>query len=166
MGNGERASFRAPLRTKYISNFGVGKLVNISEGGLLLSEVEFDENYITVMFSLPRYPIFSKLTDHLIRFIKSEDIHFDIIKVDVAKAWRSGDKCGVSYLSLDSKDEQLILNYCAKISKNLPYVLNLFESEENSERLFKCINLLGHNIDDMSLDGLRSRLLHDYTHMS
>jgi len=165
MSNGDRLSFRAPLRTPFISSFGVGKLNNISEGGLLLSDIDFSDNYSSLIFSLPRFPSFNTLSDHHLKLLKIEDISSDIIKVDVTKAWRSGEKCGVSFLSLKSSDEQLILNYCSKISENFSYVLGLFESEENSERLFKLISILGHTVKGLSLDVLRSKLIHDYTHM-
>tara|TARA_Y100001970_G_scaffold283985_1_gene400410 strand:- start:866 stop:1429 length:564 start_codon:yes stop_codon:yes gene_type:complete len=175
----QRAHLRAPLKSKIIctSNDQVflGKTMNISEGGVLFSKgpVFSQGDEFHLMVDLPDYPNFSDFDKEEILDLEWYSFEREVMRAK-AKVMRSFEadfngkvtECyGCSFLKAEKNSVLFIKNYVNSYSKNILYLLSLFESlgrgRLNLPTLKKVAFLMGYSNDDKT-HVLRSQVLHDY----
>ena len=177
--NYQRAHLRAPLKSKIICSLNnqvfLGKTMNISEGGILFSKEsklsQGDEFHLMVEF--PDYPNFSNFDKEEILDLEWYSFEREVMRAK-AKVMRSFKadfndervECyGCSFLEADKNSIFFIKNYVESYSKNIVYLLELFESLGRGHLKLSILRkvgyLLGYNSDD-KIHVLRSRVLHDY----
>ena len=175
----KRAHLRAPLKSKIVFTLNdqvlLGNTMNISEGGILFSKTssltQGDEFHL--MVDLPDYPNFSDFSKEELLDLEWYSFEREVLRVK-AQVMRSfevefiGEKkeCfGCSFLEIEDDSVLFIKNYVESYSKNIVYLLGLFESLGRGDLkvpvLRKVGFLMGYNSEE-KIHTLRSRVLHDY----
>lgn len=177
----QRSFLRAPVNDEilYLCDGYVlkGKCSNISEGGVLLSELGKvpEKSEFSVLIPLVQYPEFSKLGPQ--KVISVERASFDIeiirVKVNVVRSFEGKSEVekilikniGAQFVNLAGADRILIVDFVSTFTKNLVYLLTLFESQSskgaNISYIRKLADLLGYD-GSLKLPLLRQKVLHDY----
>lgn len=179
----KRKHCRAPLYTSVIAevNKGVQKVkgVNISQGGVLLDDLPVDmPETFQVLFSLARFPDFSKVDRKILSMMTRHSLDHDIVRATVRLSRRGKVRqsfChGYEFVKFNDDFQKNILNYSIQMVGNLSYYLNLFElydrgdkKEKDEDYIRALANLLGHVERDevVSLSSLRARGLHDFQNL-
>lgn len=177
----QRKYLRAPLKSHalYVDGEHVfkAKVLNISEGGLLLSELPHvpEISSLPLAINLIQYPRFNSLSLEELKGLNTETFDRKILKVK-ARMVRSFenqsavDKVFINFIGCEfynPSDEVrfALFSYVENFSKNTVYLLSLFESlgkrEEQLETLRLVAHLLGYD-RRMKLPLLRAKVLHDY----
>tara|TARA_B100000683_G_scaffold49240_1_gene46456 strand:+ start:836 stop:1399 length:564 start_codon:yes stop_codon:yes gene_type:complete len=175
----KRAHLRAPLKSKIICALDdqvlLGQTMNISEGGILFSKgpklSQGDEFHL--MVDLPDYPNFSNFDKEEILDLEWYSFEREVMraKAKVMRAYETDfndervECYGCSFLEADKNSILFIKNYVESYSKNIVYLLGLFESLGRGRLKLPILRkvgfLMGYNSDD-KIHILRSRVLHDY----
>lgn len=177
----QRKYLRAPLKSAclYVDGEHVFKarILNISEGGILLSEFPHvpEINALPMALELLSFPRLQNLTLEEIKALNSEDFPRVIVKTKavMARSFEGQspvDKIFINYIgckfvnpSVDFKIA--VFKYVETFAKNTIYLLSLFESlgnrAEQLELLREVAHLLGYD-RRMKIPLLRAKVLHDY----
>lgn len=181
MAIAQRHHLRAPVNDEilYLCDEYVlkGRCINISEGGILLSELGKvpEQSVFEVLIPLIQYPEFSKLNSQKVLGLERTSFNVEIIRVgvDIIRCFSGMSEVqkiltksiGAKFSNLASADEALIKSFVHIFSRNLIHLLTLFESQSsrgiNLVYLRKLANLLGYD-GNAKLPILRQRVLHDY----
>lgn len=176
----KRRHIRAPLRNFFLydteNHVHKGKTLNISEGGILLSELPLmpKESVVKMVLDIPQYPDISKLgTETVLNMKDYRDFGRKIIKLK-AKIVRNFkgmsevekifvDNIGCQFVDETEENKVIIKDYVTQYARNIVHLLNLFEGSSQSapEHVRKVAYILGYrNIEKLAL--LRQKILHDY----
>lgn len=177
----QRKHVRAPLRSTclYVDGEHVfkAKTLNVSEGGLLLSELPHipEINSLPMMMAMPVYPKLANLTLEDLKQIDVENLPRKILKVksrlvrsyegqtNVDKVFINFIGCEFYYTSEEFRE--YITEYVETFARNTVYLLSLFESlnkrSEQLETLRYVAHILGYD-RRMKIPLLRAKVLHDY----
>ncbi len=176
----ERQHLRAPLKSTALydsdGHLLKAKIVNISEGGLLLENLPHfpEQREFYALLELVSYPTFSRLSFE--RIFKYQPIMFERnilrVKCGIVRSFQglsSVDKLfinniGVRFIEVGGKEQALIADYVTVYKKNILYYLNLFENAHSDLRvrlIRKLASLLGYDAQ-VPLNILRSKILHEY----
>jgi hypothetical protein len=177
----KRQYLRAPLRSTclYIDGDYVlkARTNNISEGGILLSELPHipEINALPIMLSLVEFPRFQSLSFEDLKNLNLDDFPVKIVRVK-ARLVRSfeGESnidrifrkfIGCEFYASNDEFKITVKNYVETYAKNIVYLLSLFESlgnkTEQLEALRTIAQFLGHD-RKMKIPLLRAKVLHDY----
>lgn len=153
------------------------KTVNISEGGVLLTELPHvpEINSLPVAIKLIQFPRFSSMTYDEIKKLTINDFESIILKTKL-KMVRSFanqsavDKVFVNFIGCEfhnpTKDiSALITDYIETYAKNTVYLLNLFESMRTKPEIVDTLRNIAHLMGydkRMKIPLLRAKVLHDY----
>ncbi len=154
-----------------------GRCMNISEGGLLLSELGLvpESKEFKVILPLTQYPDFAKLSVGRILMLERNHVEKEIIKIQV-KVERSFEgmsdvqkilltSIGVSFKKLEHFEREFVKAYVETYTKNIVYLLSLFENNDrkksNNALIRKVASLLGYD-SELKISLLRLKILHDY----
>ena len=177
----QRKHVRAPLRSVclYVDGEHVfkAKIINVSEGGILLSELPHipDINSLPMMISIPLYPKLSTLSLEQLNSLTTEELPRKVLRVKSRivrnfEGHSNVEKLFLKYIACEfySKSEDFgraITDYVENFAKNTIYLLSLFESlgsrGEQVEVLRQVAHLLGYD-KKMKIPLLRAKVLHDY----
>lgn len=177
----QRRYLRAPLKESMLYADGPyvfrAKTLNISEGGILLSELpSFPESdQVPLMLSLPQIPslknfsilkmqTFSKelFPRHVIR-AKAKMVRREELSQNLDNIFRT--RIGLQFNRIGAQDQKTIEGYVIGFSSNLIYLQTLVDAfntdEETKLRTRTLAGILGYsNIEKIS--ELRSLVTHDY----
>ena len=176
----QRRHLRAPLFTEFLyeDDGHVLKAIinNISEGGVLLEALPHvpEINLMPLMIEIPNYPIFANYGKDKLLTIKRETIESEILRVR-AKMVRSFEaqsavdlifvpKIGCEFVTPSLEFTESIKFYVSTFSKNMIYLLNLFESSSTKHQvdvIRHVADFLGYRKDE-KISLLRQKVLHDY----
>lgn len=176
-----RRHLRAKLNSEalYVDDENVfsAKTMNISEGGVLLSELPHvpEINSLPVAIKLIEFPKFSTLSYDQILNLTIEDFDKTIIKTKLRMVrsfsnQSNVDKVFVNFIGCEfynpSNDIKVLINeYVETYAKNTVYLLNLFESLRAKPDLVDVLrqiaSLMGYD-RRMKIPLLRAKVLHDY----
>lgn len=177
----QRRYVRAPLRSTclYVDGEHVfkAKTLNVSEGGLLLSELPHmpDINALPMMLSMPIYPKLSMMSFDELKAINIENLPRKILKVksrlvrsyegesNVDKVFINYIGCEFYYTSVEFED--YINEYIETFAKNTVYLLSLFESHSKKNDQLEMLRIVAHILGydrRMKIPLLRAKVLHDY----
>jgi len=153
------------------------RVLNISEGGLLLESLPAIPagNSFSVMIDLPLFPHLSMMTMKDLLKLCREELESSVIRAQVEavrKVEGKSDvdhlfmvKIGSKFIGLGKQEKSRIETYVLSFSKNLVYLLSLFESgvTKPDKILFikHVAKLLGYN-DQQKISQIRQQVLHDY----
>ncbi len=181
VGRLARIHLRAPLNTFVLYEAGnyvfKAKVYNISEGGLLLENLPCipDVLLVPLMINLPGYFEFSKASEQELLETKAKGRDGKIFRARV-KIVRSFEKIneidklfisniGCQFIALGEGPKAEVSEYIQIFTKNIIYLLGLFESANNNSKKKKLIrqvaSLLGYD-GEMKFSYLRQKILHDY----
>ncbi|MCY4524131.1 MAG: PilZ domain-containing protein [Halobacteriovoraceae bacterium] len=179
-----RKSVRAPLKSVILYELSGkvyrGETYNISQHGILM---EYDssnaDKSFPSMFGLSCYPDFTKMNLEEIKALgkenKSMDFFIDkkVIRINL-KPVRLFNKislnnvekklAGCVFIDASNKIKMEISRYISLFTKNMIFLLNLFEgknSKNNIEALQALAFFLGHD-KNQKTNTLRQKILHDY----
>jgi hypothetical protein len=150
-----------------------GFVLNISEGGLLISEVESlpQEDQFTVFIEIPLLPDFTKLSTSELMLIGKESFEREIVGtiVEVRRNQQKEDtklyEIGCEFVDIRREAQERISDYVRNFSVNTVFSLTLFEQgthrEEVKNLIRQCAGLLNYE-PGMSMAKIREKLLHDY----
>jgi hypothetical protein len=148
-GNYQRRFLRAPLNENVILSDGEavfrGGMINISEDGLLLSELPFfpkvDE--LSLLIPIPHFPLFKNLSNEQLGLLDERSFLRRIIRIKaqiVRKAELERDltnilksKFGMQFTSASERDREIISQYVKNSSSNLIHLQTLIDSFNSSE---------------------------------
>ncbi len=178
-----RKNLRAPLHGDFLYDYKdfllKGTIVNISEGGICVGELSKipDLKFISGMFALPLYPDLSHLDQRHLSMQDMQQVEKKIVKgnLKIVRSFSGEDKLdgiflreiGCQFVDLSFDDRNLIIEYVYTYSKNMTFLLGLFESVNKTndlkviENLKWCAGFLGYN-GTLELTTLRQKILHDY----
>jgi hypothetical protein len=177
----KRKYIRAPLRSHclYVDGDYVfrARTNNISEGGILLSELPHipEINAIPLMILLTDFPRFQSCSFDDIKKMNIDEFPQKTIKLR-AKLVRSfeGESnvdqvfrkfLGCEFITSTSQPMEAVKEYVETYTKNIVYLLSLFESMGNKTEQLEAIRniaeFLGHD-RRMKIPLLRAKVLHDY----
>jgi hypothetical protein len=173
---------RAPLRKEFLyedEGFALkGRIKNISEGGILLSEISKipEINRLPVLVPILHYPEFSQLGDQKILTMQ-DDHRFPMtvlrMRARIVRSFKGQtdaekvfvDNIGCEFVNPTADDISLVRDYVSIFARNVIYMLNLFEnsgrSKEQAEIIRKLAKLFGYGMWER-MPILRQKLLHDY----
>lgn len=177
----QRKYLRAPLKSQclYVDEEHVFKarILNISEGGVLLSELPHipEINSLPVALNIIHYPRFSSLTFDQIKNLNVDEFERTILKTKVrmVRSFENQspvDRVFVNFIGCEFYNpppefKKFIFDYVETFAKNTVYLLSLFESlgnrTEQLELLRAVAHLLGYD-RRMKIPLLRAKVLHDY----
>lgn len=177
----QRRHIRAPLRGAclYVDGEHVfkAKTLNVSEGGLLLSELPHipEINSLPMMITMPIYPKLSTLSLETMKGLDIENLPRKILKVKSRmvrsfEGQTNVDKVFINYIGCEfyytsEEFQEYITEYVETFAKNTVYLLSLFETlgkkNEQLETLRTVAYILGYD-RRMKIPLLRAKVLHDY----
>lgn len=150
-GNYQRRFLRAPLNEKVLLSDGEavfrGEMINISEDGLLLSELPFfpEVNEISLMIPVPHFPLFKNLSDEQLEFLDERSFIRRIIRIkgqivrkaelerDLSNIFKS--KFGMQFTVAPDREREIISQYVKNSSSNLVHLQTLIDSFNASEQV-------------------------------
>ena len=177
----QRKFLRAPLKSTalYVDGEHVfkAKILNLSEGGLLLSELPHipEINSLPIAINLIQYPRFQGMSLDEVKQLSIDDFSRVILKTKVRMMRTFGnqsnvDKIFINFIGCEFYNPEpdfkaAIFTYVEIFAKNTVYLLSLFESlgnrTEQLELLRSVAHLLGYD-RRMKVPLLRAKVLHDY----
>ncbi|MCO4793186.1 MAG: PilZ domain-containing protein [Bacteriovoracaceae bacterium] len=176
----KRQHLRAPLFTEFLfeddSHVLKARVNNISEGGVLLEALPHvpEINLMPLMLEIPEYPSFSNLGREKLLSVNLYGIESKILRVR-AKMVRTFEaksavdlifvpKIGCRFVTPSDEFTETIKNYVSTFSKNMIFLLNLFESSSSKTQIDiirHVSSFLGYQSDE-KISILRQKVLHDY----
>lgn len=177
----QRKFLRAPLKSTslYVDEEHVfkAKVLNISEGGILLSELPHvpDINSLPIAINVIHYPRFQNMSLEDLKNIAIEELPRTILKTKVRMVRTFGDQSNVEKVFINfigcefynppPEFKTVVFKYVETFAKNTVFLLSLFESlgnrSEQLETLRTVAHLLGYD-KNMKIPLLRAKVLHDY----
>ncbi len=177
----ERKHLRAPLKSTclYVDGEHVfkSKIVNISEGGILLSDLPHipEINSLPLAIDLFQYPRFQAQSLEQLKSLNIFELPRTILKTK-ARMVRSFegqsnvDKIFVNFIGCEFYNPQadfssFITAYVETFAKNTIYLLSLFESLGNRQDQLELLRTVSHLLGydrRMKIPLLRAKVLHDY----
>ena len=173
----KRRHLRAPINSdclyKLDKDIFKARSLNISEGGVFLSEVKEDvpNKQLTVFLSLPKIPNFTTLSTNELLLTGKDSMESSIIGTIVEVRRETfceeglSKNLGCEFVDIRREAQEFIKDYVRTFGVDIVYTLTLFEQgthkEEVSNLIRKCIELLGYD-RSMSMAKIRESLLHDY----
>jgi hypothetical protein len=178
----KRRHLRAPLRFEFLyedeGHVLKGKIKNISEGGILLSEISKIPaiNRLPVLIPITHYPEFSQLgTEKLLSISNDHRFPKTILRMraKIVRTFKGQsdaekvfvDNIGCEFVTPSENDLAVVRQYVSIFARNVIYMLNLFENAGRSKETVECIRkmalLFGYQ-EMERLPLLRQKLLHDY----
>lgn len=179
-GNYQRRYLRAPLREKVILSDGEtvfrGAMINVSEDGLLLSELPFfpERPELDLLLAVPFFPLFKNLSLEQLEGLDEKSFLRRIIRVkgqivrkaelerDLANIFRS--KFGLQFSGVSDADREIVSQYVKNSSANLVHLQTLIDSYNTAEDLRKrtraLARIMGYGARKISQ--LRVDVLSDY----
>lgn len=172
-----RLHLRSPLDSSvlYESEGHVHKAhsVNISEGGILLEYLPFvpEIRSIPLMFSLPQYPVFSRLNFDSVKQLNVQSLECVVVR-SKARLVRSFEghsavdkvfvqKIGCEFVAPEPEVIEAIQDYVSVFASNLVFLLGLFQRSSQVDHLRLIAGNLGYD-GQAKLAVLRQKILHDY----
>ena len=178
----QRKFLRAPLKSTVLyvddgEHVFKARILNISEGGVLLSELPYvpEINSLPLAINVIEYPRFQGMTLEEIKQLSVDDFSRKILKTKVRLVRTFGNQSnvdrvfinfiGCEFYNPDPEFKAAIFRYVETFAKNTVYLLSLFESlgnrVEQLEMLRSVAHLLGYD-RRMKVPLLRAKVLHDY----
>jgi hypothetical protein len=177
----QRKFLRSPLKSVclYVDGENVfkAKMLNISEGGLLLTELPHipEINAMPVAIGLIQFPRLQTLTIEQLKGMSSEEFPRIILKTK-ARMVRSFenhsavDKVFVNFIGCEFVNSSVefkmaVFQYIETFAKNTVYLLSLFESLGNRTEQLELLRVVAHILGydrRMKIPLLRAKVLHDY----
>ena len=151
-----------------------GVMLNISEGGALLSELSHvpDINLIPMLIGLTQFPDFSSMpTDHILELkrgiftkkIIGRLVRAKKVKSEVDQIFLSNIAC--KFFDLDDSSQKVIHKYVTVFAKNIIFLLQLFEknsSKGSNVNIIRKIAFLMNYDGNKKITDLKREVLHDY----
>lgn len=152
-----------------------GRALNISEGGILLGELGHipEINSIPMILDLPIFPEFNKM--NFLNFDFAPIVpDSDIIRVrgKIVRSFKGRtdvdmlfQNIGCEFVRLSEDSREKIDIYVKRYTRNLIYILSLFESMGKSRNNPKIIRYLARILGyetNVKLPVLRMKMMHDY----
>ncbi len=152
-----------------------GRALNISEGGILLGELGHipEINSLPMIIELPIFPEFNKMNflnfDFAPIVLESQIIR---VRGKIVRSFQGRTEVdmlfqniGCEFVRLSEQGREAIDQYVKRYTRNLIYILGLFETmgkSRNNPRIIRYLAaLLGYNAD-VKLPVLRMKMMHDY----
>lgn len=176
--NWTRQHLRAPIYAEAIFAEETitlpGYCSNVSEGGCFLksNNNKVSNTVFSVMFLITQYPDFYSLTRSELFALNRDTLQNYVIRAKVVvrrtiqisdDQFRFGHGC--KFINITSDEKVLIDNYVKRYSRNIVFVLNLFEALDNTNNNVSLIRsltrFLGYS-ENLKLPFVRQKLLHDY----
>jgi hypothetical protein len=177
----QRKFLRAPLKSVclYVDGEHVFKarVLNISEGGILLSELPHipEINSLPFAIDLPQFPRLQGMSLEQLKILNNEDFPRRILKTKgrMVRSFENQsavDRVFINYIGCEfynpsSEYKMAVFQYVETFAKNTVYLLSLFESlgsrTEQLEILRAVAHILGYD-RRMKVPLLRAKVLHDY----
>lgn len=177
----ERKFLRAPLKSTALYADGEhvfkASILNVSEGGILLSELPHipEANTLSAAIGLIEYPRFQGMSADEISKLTVDDFPRKVLKI-IIRIMRSFenqtnvDRVFINYIGCefaypDSNIKHEIVQYIENYTKNLVYLLSLFESLGNKAEQLETLRTIAHLLGydrRMKVPLLRAKILHDY----
>lgn len=150
-GKYQRRFLRAPLKEKVILSDSEavfrGEMINISEDGLLLSELPFfpENDELSLLIPVPHFPLFKNLSDEQLDLLDERSFLRRIIRVrgqivrkaelerDLSNIFKS--KFGMQFTGASDRDKEIISQYVKNSSSNLVHLQTLIDSFNSSEKI-------------------------------
>lgn len=171
-----RKHLRAPLHTNFLfkneNQVCKGVVLNISEGGLLLSGLSkpMTVDCLEIFFDLPQIVKFSNLPITDILSLGAENFKHFIYKaeLEIRRQFQNPDShynLGCEFLKLDDEARIRIKDFVSNYASNIVFTLSLFEQgvhrQDVKDLIRKSVSLLNYPQIE-KLPELRQKLLHDY----
>lgn len=152
-GNYQRRFLRAPLNERVLLADGEtafrGEMINISEDGLLLSELPFfpESQELSLLLPIPHFPLFKNLSDEQLELLDEKSFIRRIIRLkaqivrkaelerDLSNIFKS--KFGMQFTKAGERELQIISQYVTNSSSNLIHLQTLIDSFNSSEQIRK-----------------------------
>lgn len=178
----QRKYLRAPLKSTALyvddgEHVFKANVLNISEGGILLSELPHvpEINSLPIAINLIEYPKLSQLLYEDLKKLNINEFPRSIIKTKVRMSRTFENKSnvdrvfinyiGCEFYNPDTDFKLKVFKYVETFARNTVYLLSLFESlgsrTEQLETLRLVAHLLGYD-RRMKIPLLRAKVLHDY----
>ena len=176
----KRRHLRAPLGNEFLfideGTFFKASILNISEGGGLLSDLAFfpESKQIPIFFDIPFLPDFSKMSTTEIFSLDQDSFKHNIhgAQIESRRNFEHEEedgklvkKMGCEFVHLTNDAQEDVKRYVATFSINIIFVLSLFEQghhrQEVSDLIRKSISLLNYD-ESLKLSETRQTILHDY----
>lgn len=150
-GNYQRRFLRAPLNEKVILTDGEtvfrAEMINISEDGLLMSELPFfpEKDELSLLIPIPHFPLFKNLSDEQLDVLDERSFLRRIIRVkaqivrkaelerDLSNIFKS--KFGMQFTNASDREREIISQYVKNSSSNLVHLQTLIDSFNSSEKI-------------------------------
>src|SRR3990172_6175173 len=177
----QRTALRSPMKSQILfykgNTVGKSKTLNISQGGLLMEEIQGTKvgDVFPIMVELPKIPILPLIGEKKIYQLDPLKFDREIIrtKIEVVRIYKGQSsfkegnigQMGGKFFQMSQTFEREINDYVLSFKKNVIYILNLIADLGQGKRqmpLLKHVSfLLGYEVlDNISL--LRQKVLHDY----
>jgi hypothetical protein len=177
----QRTALRSPMKSNFLfcqgSNVGRSKTLNISQGGLLMEEIQGVKvgDILPIMVELPKIPILPLLGEKKIYLLDPLKFEREIIraKIEVVRiykgqsSFKEGEigQMGGKFFQTSKSFEREINDYVLSFKKNVVFILNVIADLGQGKRqmpLLKHVSfLLGYEVQD-NISLLRQKVLHDY----
>ena len=177
----QRKFLRAPLKSQalYVDGEHVfkSKILNISEGGMLLSELPHipEISSLPVAFNLIFYPRFQGMPFEDLKQLTVDDFERTIMKTKVRMArsfenQSNVDRVFINFIGCEFYNpapefKHAVSQYVESFTKNTVYLLSLFESLGNRTEQLEVLRTVAHLLGydrRMKIPLLRAKVLHDY----
>ncbi|MFA6238266.1 MAG: PilZ domain-containing protein [Bacteriovorax sp.] len=177
----QRKHLRAPLKSicLYVDGEHVFKarVFNISEGGLLLSELPHipEINALPLAIELLNFPRLSTLSYDQLKILNVDEFSRTILKtkcrmVRTFEGQSNVDKIFINFIGCEFYSQtpefrQAVFHYVETFAKNTIYLLSLFESLANRAEQLELLRTVAHILGydrRMKIPLLRAKVLHDY----
>jgi hypothetical protein len=177
----QRKFLRAPMKSTalYVDGEHVfkAKTLNISEGGMLLSELPHipEINSLPIAISLINYPRFQGMSLDDLKQLSVDDFACSILKTKVRMVrtfenQSNVDKVFINFIGCEFYNstpefKNAIFQYVENFAKNTIYLLSLFESLGNRVEQLEVLRTVAHLLGydrRMKIPLLRAKVLHDY----
>ncbi len=177
----QRQHLRAPLKSQalYVDGKHVFKArtLNISEGGVLLSELPHipEINSLPLALNLIQYPRFQGMGLEELKQLSVDDFSRTILKTKMRMVrsfenQSNVDRVFINFIGCEfynpTEDfRKSISNYVETFTKNTVYLLSLFESLGNRTEQLETLRMVAHLLGydrRMKIPLLRAKVLHDY----
>ena len=156
--------------------------LNISGGGIFLNHLPFvpADNKISIMLNIPQIPSFKRIVEreelsHRLQFfnVKTIRVKVEIMRSTVENSTLGpflGKGIGCKFLDLSAENLNIINRYVKGSSKNIKYLLRLFEEateldvnerEDSFKTLLYLAQILDHD-KNTKPSLIRNKLLSDY----
>lgn len=126
------------------------KMVNISEGGVLISDIPyFPEHDVCAYLEIPKIPKLYKFSDNQLNYYHPNLTPIDVVSSKIEILRRTGevddyfmDVAG-KFTSMSNKDSELIAGHVIGFAENLVYLVTELQNSNNSPRIKKIAKLIG-----------------------